>query len=247
MRRFKLAAILWLLSAAPSAAEDVIVALTDSTPNFSMHQPDGSITGINMDLARLLCQRLELRCRYQLMPLAALVAHVRDGKAQIGFGNLTKTPEREKDMLFSQPYWRSTSVFVGHRDLAGHSMDDLVRGRKVAVQEGSRQAKWLADKYGGSYIPVPRPTIFDVIATLPLQQAHLILAPMMTVHPFLISTDGTDFGFVSAPIDSGWPVHIVLNKDRPDLQQRLDKALEDASRDGSLGAIVRTYVPFDIF
>ncbi|MGE4281562.1 MAG: substrate-binding periplasmic protein [Magnetospirillum sp.] len=230
-----------------AAAETVIVALTDSTPNFSMHMPDGSFRGINVEVAGQVCQRLQLTCKFQPMPLAALVAHIRDDKAQIGFGNLIKTAEREKIMLFSRPYWRSTTAFVGHPELAGIPMAQLVKGRKVAVQEGSRQAKWLTDTFGSTYTPVPRPTIFDVVATLPLKQADLALAPMMTVHPFLVSPEGADFGFVSEPIDSGWPVHVVISREHPDLQTRVDDALNQMMQDGTLGRIVRAWVPFDIF
>lgn len=237
------------LAAAPlaRASETVVVALTDSTPNFSMHQADGSFKGINVEIAAQVCARLGASCLYQPMPLVALVAHIRDGKAQIGFGNLAKTAEREKFMLFSRPYWRSTSAFVGRHELAGLPMAELVRGRKVAVQEGSRHAKWLSDHFGKQTQAVPRPTIFDVVATLPLHQADLALAPMMTVYPFLVGPDGADFSFVSEPIDGGNPVHVVVAKDRPDLLRQVDRALEDMKRDGTMGRIVRAWVPFDIF
>ena len=182
-RMLAAAAVSWLAGTlAARADESVVVALTDSTPNFSMHMPDGSFKGINVEVAAQVCARLRLHCRFQPMPLVALVAQVRDGKAQIGFGNLAKTAEREQFMLFSRPYWRSTSVFVGRRELAGKSTADLVRGRKVAVQEGSRQAKWLHENFGQTTTLVSRPTIFDVLATLPLHQADLALAPMMTMH-----------------------------------------------------------------
>ncbi|MBR9971572.1 substrate-binding periplasmic protein [Magnetospirillum sulfuroxidans] len=247
MRQIAMAVLIGLAVIFPAAAQEVVVALTDSTPNFSMRQPDGSTTGINVELAALLCSRIGLHCRYQPMPLAALVAQIRDGHAQIGFGNLIKTPERAQTMLFSQPYWRSTSVFIGRRDLAGTSMTKLVQGRKVAVQEGSRQAKWLHDNFGADFTPVTKPTISEVIAALKNNHADLALAPMMTVQPFLITPSGAEFGFVSDPIDAGWPVHIVIAKNRPDLQAKIDEALEEVTRDGSLGRIVRAYVPFDIF
>lgn len=248
MRLILLAAAVWLAGTLTARANGtIVVALTDSTPNFSMHMADGSFKGINVEIAIQMCARLKLDCRFQPMPLVALVAQVRDGKAQIGFGNLAKTPEREKSMLFSRPYWRSTTVFVGRHELAGLPMAELVRGRKVAVQEGSRQAKWLLDTYGQTTLAVLRPTIFDVIATLPLHQAELLLAPMMTVHPFLLSPEGAEFGFVSPPIDGGSTVHVVVSRDRPDLLDKVDATLDEMRRDGSLGRIVRTWVPFDIF
>lgn len=247
MRWLAIAALVWLTGVFPATAQEVVVALTDSTPNFSMRHPDGSVTGINVELAALLCSRMGLHCRYQPMPLVALVTQIRDGKAQIGFGNLIKTPERARTMLFSAPYWRSTTLFIGRHDLAGKSMTELVHGRKVAVQEGSRQAKWLEETFGAAVTPMTKPTISGVVNALASHQAELALAPMMTLYPFLITPTGAEFGFVSDPIDAGWPVHIVIAKNRPDLQTRIDKALEEVTRDGSLGRIVRTYVPFDIF
>lgn len=242
-------ALLCLATLCPwaAAAETVVVALTDSTPNFSMHMPDGSFRGINVEVAGQVCQRLQLTCKFQPMPLAALVAHIRDNKAQIGFGNLIKTAEREKIMLFSRPYWRSTTAFVGRPELAGKPMAELVKGRRVAVQDGSRQAKWLSETFGTTVTAVTRPTIFDVVATLPLNQADLALAPMMTVHPFLVSPEGRNFGFVSEPIDSGGQVHVVISREHPELQAQLDDALNQMMQDGTLGRIVRAWVPFDIF
>ena len=245
--RIVLALMLAMVAVTPAAAEEIVVALTDSTPNFSMRDANGSTTGINVELAALLCSRMQVQCTFKPMPLVALIAQVRDGKAHIGFANLIKTPEREQVMLFSRPYWRSSTAFVGPSRLAGTPLETLLQGRKVAVQEGSRQANWLKTQFGDQVEIIALPTISDIAAALAQQQAELALAPMMTLYPFLLSPAGGSFGFVSAPIDPGWPVHVVVTKTRPELLRRLDRALEEVKHDGSLGRITRSYVPFDIF
>lgn len=247
MRRVLLALVLMLAGTGVATADEITVALTDSTPNFSMRREDGTTTGINVELAALLCSRMKLHCRFKPMPLADLLQHIKDGKAQIAFANLVKTPERENTMLFSKPYWRSSTAFVGPGRLAGTPMESLVKDRTVAVQEGSRQAKWLQSRFDGQTSILTLPTIAQVTEALDNGQADLALAPMMTLYPFLLTPAGGRFGFVSAPIDAGWPVHVVVSKNRPDLLERLDDALDGAQRDGSLGRIARSYVPFDIF
>ncbi|HLO78937.1 MAG TPA: transporter substrate-binding domain-containing protein, partial [Magnetospirillum sp.] len=216
---------------------------------FCSRDAGGNLTGFNVETARLLCQRMGASCRLEVMSLTDVISGVSEGRVQIGFGNLLKSPEREQVMLFSHPYWRSSSIFIGAPALADLALPAQLAGKRVAVQTGSRQHAWAkAQRHGAQVVEVAHAD--GVMAALINGDADLGLLPMVVALNYLKSEQGKRFDFIGSPTDSdglGGSVHIVVSKDRPDLLSGLDKVLDASVRDGSLHALSRRFLPFDVY
>ncbi len=54
------------------------------------------------------------------------------------------TPEREKQVLFTTPYYDNSALFVGQQ--GKYTSVDQLKGKKVGVQNGTTHQKFIMDK-----------------------------------------------------------------------------------------------------
>jgi polar amino acid transport system substrate-binding protein len=93
--------------AEPPPAGPLRIAVYDVAP-YGYVSPDGSISGISVDLWRRIAERLEQH--YKLLPVAdmeSILNGLEQGRYDAAIGAITITPEREKRVDFSYPAHRS--------------------------------------------------------------------------------------------------------------------------------------------
>jgi polar amino acid transport system substrate-binding protein len=93
-------------SASPPQKE-IVVAIKDAPP-FAMKSESGAWTGIGIELWNRLAEKLNLRTtfrEYQTVP--EMLAAVSGGSAEAAVAAISVTPEREKAVDFTQPYYAS--------------------------------------------------------------------------------------------------------------------------------------------
>ncbi len=77
-------------------------------PPYGYTNPDGSISGISVDLWRRIAERLERQ--FKLIPVAdmeSILGGLEQGRFDAAIGAITITSEREKRVDFSYPAHRS--------------------------------------------------------------------------------------------------------------------------------------------
>ena len=114
MRRSALSVIAFaLLAATPRAAPDVtspaapdrtLVVGTKEAPPFAFKRPDGSWTGISVELWRAIAAELGYRYEWKETDLEGLVDGVRSGRFDAAVAALTITPDREAELDFTHPF-----------------------------------------------------------------------------------------------------------------------------------------------
>jgi ABC-type amino acid transport substrate-binding protein len=225
------------------------VVLLPATPLFSQRQPDGKITGFNADMVREICRLLKANCIQSVAPLAVIIEKVAGGEVELGMANLLKTPERERRLLYSEPYWRSTSSLVGRRGMPDISLADAAQTKQIAAVRGSRQFDAIT-RLGATANLVPGESSADMWQALRDGRAEIVLTPTLHANGFLLSPQGQDFTTIGPPISDegvGGPVHIVFPLGRRDLKQAVDAAIERLRVDGTYQALSRRYFSFDIY
>jgi len=95
------------VGAEPPEAAPLRIAVYDVAP-YGYANPDGSISGISVDLWRRVAERLERQ--FKLIPVSemeSLLSDLEQGHFDAAIGAITITPEREKRVDFSYPAHRS--------------------------------------------------------------------------------------------------------------------------------------------
>lgn len=245
----RLAALLLIVSAIPALAQPLVIAITDSAQPFSQYDARGKLAGFNVDLVHELCRRLAQPCTLRAMPFPEILPAVAGGQADIGMGNLLKTPERERQVRFSIPYWRSTSSFVGLRGSElPRTEEQLPHGRICAIT-GTHQLRYLQQLKRSDGRIVTTQGNGETLDKLARGECDLVLLPTVQALPFLQSPAGQAFAFIGTPRTRqhlGGDVHIALPPDNSGLQQRVDAALLEMIRDGTHERLSRRHFPFSI-
>ena len=73
---------------------------------------NGTIVGIDVDVATAICDTLGMTLKVEDMEFDSIITAVSSGKADVGIAGMTVTPERQKNIDFSDSYTTSQQVIV---------------------------------------------------------------------------------------------------------------------------------------
>ncbi len=96
-----------LWSVPPALAEGPLIVGTKVAPPFAIKNPDGSWSGLSIDLWREIAARQNLAFTLEERDLAGLLAGVEDRTLDAAVAALTITAEREQRMDFTHPFHTS--------------------------------------------------------------------------------------------------------------------------------------------
>ncbi len=140
-----------LIGAASSVrAEKLRLGNEGVFPPFSIVAPDGTVTGVEPDLAREMCTRMKVECEFIVMDFKALIPSILQGKFDILISQLLPTKERREKLLLSRPLFRNPSMFVVPVNSQYTFTKEGLRGKgiKIGLQRGGANSKWVQDTFG---------------------------------------------------------------------------------------------------
>jgi polar amino acid transport system substrate-binding protein len=113
-------------------------------PPFNHSGPDGNPAGLNVDLARMICEELKIACTVQMRRFDTLLPSLADNRGDAVMASIAVTPEARKVADFSDPYYRTPARFVARRDAALNDVrPEQLEGKKVAVVAGTAHEAFL--------------------------------------------------------------------------------------------------------
>ncbi|SEI55302.1 polar amino acid transport system substrate-binding protein/histidine transport system substrate-binding protein [Allopseudospirillum japonicum] len=233
------------------SAPPLRVGVTLTQTSFGYLDPQGKVRGFNPELADLLCATLARTCEFKIFKFPDLIPALERGEIDFAPANFLITPERQKRVLFTQHYWRSTTSLIGAAQLwQDQDTANLLANAqlKVAVQSGSVQAKYLQQHSENQL--VSEATLDAALASLIAAQVDLAMLPTLYAFDFLSSPAGQDFEIVSQPFTQAplaGSAHIGVSPLQPDLHQQLNDALTQVLNDGRYESLVYRYFPFNIY
>lgn len=209
---------------------------------WTYHGDDGELTGLDVEIGKLIAEGLGVKADFQEAPWDALLAGVDAGRFDIVCNGVGYTEERARSYNFTTPYVYSNKVLVVAEDNETiKSVDDL-KGKKTANSASSTYAA-MAEQYGAELVAVDTlGETMDMIvqgrvdATI---NAQVSVADYMKEHPEakikIVQILGGD------PV--AYPVHI--GEAYKPLVDAINDILEQARQDGRLADISMKYFGVD--
>ncbi|MCQ8893622.1 MAG: transporter substrate-binding domain-containing protein [Methanolinea sp.] len=122
----------------------VIGVDTDYRP-FTYLDEQGNFTGFDTDAARWIAARKGFDPVFVGVPWDEIIPALEQGKVDMVYSGLTVTPEREKRVDFTRPYY-TVNQSVAAREGSHITMQDFHAGRlRVGAQAGSTGAAWVGE------------------------------------------------------------------------------------------------------
>src|SRR5579871_5883765 len=88
---------------------------SDDYPPFNFAQTDGSLTGFNVEIARAICDELDIACTIQARPWSTLIESLEDGKGDAVIASIAVTPALRARIDFSHPYYQTPARFIARK------------------------------------------------------------------------------------------------------------------------------------
>lgn len=103
-------------SAVQDSSKDQLVVATNAEFNPFEYKQGDQFFGIDMELAKLLADKLNKELVIVDMAFDAVLLSVQQGKADIGMAGLTVTPERAEQVDFSESYYSASQKLIVKED-----------------------------------------------------------------------------------------------------------------------------------
>jgi polar amino acid transport system substrate-binding protein len=119
--------------------------LTDiDYPPFDYAGADGNPAGLNVDLARLICEEIKISCTIQARPFGTLLDALGDNRGDAVIASIAPTAETRRRVDFSDPYYRTPARFVARVDNPIRDvLPERLEGMKIAVAAGTAHEAYL--------------------------------------------------------------------------------------------------------
>lgn len=132
---------------------------TDDFPPFNFLNTDGRLTGFNVDLARAICDELDIRCTIQAREWDDTLNALRQGTADAIIAGLAITTAAREELDFSEVYMRWPGRFVVRRDAGPLDLSpEGLKGKTLAVVARTAHEAYLAaffPEVGRKLYPTP--------------------------------------------------------------------------------------------
>ena len=113
MKKVLIAALLAGMSLSATAAQTIRFATEASYPPFELVDANNKIVGFDVDLANALCKEMDATCTFTNQAFDSLIPGLKFRRFDAVMAGMDITPEREKQVLFSTPYYENSALFVG--------------------------------------------------------------------------------------------------------------------------------------
>lgn len=223
--------------------------ITDTDyPPFNYYDEDGTLTGLNVDLAKALCLELAAACDIQVKPWDEMVAAVKRNEADAVMASRVATATVLRDVDVSDRYYYTPARFAGLRDtvIAEVSPSGLSR-RKIAVAKGSAHEAYLRAFFRLSEIQV-----YDNVElardAVRNKTADLLFGDGIGL-VFWLNGDASKLccefkgGPFTEPFYFGEGVGVLVNKADASLRTQVNGALKRLRETGRIEELILRYFP----
>ena len=220
------------------AAEAPKVLRVGTEPTFAPFefQKEGSkeFDGFDMDLIRAFGKQLNMKVEIQNMGFDALIPALNAGNIDVAAAGMSITPDRQKAVDMSDPYYVAGLVVVVNKDNeAIKSINDL-NGKGISVQIGTTGAERAAK------VPDAKVKNFNTNAEVFLELKNKGVDAVIIDKPvaeyFLATGGGKDFAKIVGDTLEAESFGISLKKNSS-LTKEINKALLDLKKNGEYDKI----------
>jgi arginine/ornithine transport system substrate-binding protein len=237
--------------AAPLDRRELRVGVEMASPPFSELDGLGGFRGFNVDIARALCERMEIACTLVGTSISDAIQQLQNRVVDFAVASMTITADRKQLVDFTEPYYRSGNRVIGPRGTSSDLSPEALRGRTIGVHRGTTHDHYTSATYGSVATIRRYPDRDELFIDLALDRLDLVISDgLATRAAFLDTPLGAGFEFIGpelqAPEFFGDGEAIAVRKGDDELRQALNGALEAIRASGTYRAISNAYFGYDV-
>ena len=123
----------------------------DDYPPLNFALPNGTLAGFNVDIARAVCEELQVGCTIQARRWDTIVDSLLAGKGDAIVASIAATPAVRNKIDFTAPYYRTPARFAMRRESDLFNITPAaLTGKSVGVIAGSAHKAFLDAFFAGA-------------------------------------------------------------------------------------------------
>ncbi|WP_301860220.1 basic amino acid ABC transporter substrate-binding protein [uncultured Megasphaera sp.] len=217
--------------------EKVLIVGTEPTfPPFEFTENDKDV-GFDIDLVQAIGDKIGYKIEVKNLGFDALIPALKSGQIDLIAAGMDSTPERQKQVDFTDVYFRGGYTIVVRKDNTDISGYDGIAGKTVGAQVGSKAADF-AREHGATVKE------FDTNSQgwMELEAGTCDAVSIDSAVAMYYLKQGGDqkLKLVGDPITSRG-VAMAISKDKPELRDKVNNALKELKADGTYAKLYKKW------
>jgi polar amino acid transport system substrate-binding protein len=230
-------------------AKKIVIGLDDEYKPMGFKDEKNEIIGFDVDLAKEAAKRLGSEVEFKAIDWNSKEAELKSGRIDIIWNGLDITPERQQNMLFSDPYMDNCQiVFVKKGNDQGIKTEADLAGKKVGTQSGSTAETYIDGNSELKSSFTEFKTYGDYVsAFMDLDNGRIdVLVCDKIVGRYNIKDRADDYEALDVQVGPMTEFGIAFRKDDTELRDKVQGVFDEMVKDGTAGKISEQWFGADL-
>jgi ABC-type amino acid transport substrate-binding protein len=196
--------------------------------------------GFDVDIVNEVAKRIDLEPKFVKTPFDPIFRNLAQGRFDMVASSTTITPERERTVDFSDPYFPANQSLMVKRGSDIKTDGDLA-GKRVAAQLGTTGADYAKKEVDAETVRT-YDLVDDAFKALQADQVDAVIADFPVTK--YAERSKPDLVVVQT-IETGEEYGLGFAKESTELRERVNKALQDMKDDGTYTRIYKKWFEVD--
>lgn len=222
-----------------SLPEGITVAVERNYYPFAYLDPKGQLVGFDVDVARYVCEHMQLKCNITMMRLSDIPAALTANEVQMSVASISYTPDANETLSYSLPYYRNKLLFIGRVNRYPPFVpDNTSYGERytVGVRAGTNQQHWLLQHYPAISNIVVYPDLFSLVKAMYNGDIDMICVGSYVGYEIIKNTTHgyyDEVPFADITLVPSQSAHIVVSKQNEEQIEAINDALQQMYLSGT--------------
>jgi polar amino acid transport system substrate-binding protein len=191
------------------------------------------VQGFDVDIGTEIGKDLGYEVKWIKMPFERLFELVKKGEVELVISAISITPDRKKELAFSEPYFESGNTIAHRQD--NKKIKDLasLAGHKVGVQSSSTGQKFMETQKAAANVTITKfPTLDDALGALNRTEIEAVVGdePILTYSIYKSFTNLMTSGVRVTEEEYG----VVTRKNEKELLAKVNETIARLKKSGEL-------------
>jgi polar amino acid transport system substrate-binding protein len=237
------------LAQTATAQEAIRIATEGAYPPFNFVQSDGTMAGLDVDMANALCAEMKANCTIVAQDWDGMIPGLMAKKFDAVIASMSITEERKKQIDFTNKYYTTPLAVVVLKDSTLAAVTpEAMSGKVVGAQAATTQADYATDSYGAAGAEVKLyPTNDEATADLQNGRLDALISDKFVLTDWLNNAGKECCKMIGDVPGTETEAGIAIRKGDDALRGKFNTAIDAIVANGTYGKIVAKYFPFDIY
>ncbi|WP_445680370.1 transporter substrate-binding domain-containing protein [Radicibacter daui] len=250
----------------------ITIATEGAFPPYNLTKPDGTLAGYEIDLAKVLCERMKVECTFVTQSFDGIIPALQAGKFDAIMSGMSATEKRKQIIDFSVSYGSTGQAFATLKssplaslplkgelyslttnDEGAHKaiteLKPMLDGKVIGVQTASTSSRFVDEYMNGIVEKREYKQTEEHDLDLISGRVDLIMASMGYLSTAITKPGNEDMVIVGPRFQGGFlgaGSSVGLRKEDTDLKALFDAAINSAKADGTTKELSEKWFGFDV-